>query len=784
MNKMQEKLAEKILCYVKEKEVKPLPERAIQQALKLSAAEMEVWSETLGYLLTDGKLLRTKKDMIGVPDQMNLLVGIFSASSKGFGFVIPDGVSGDDVFISPAECGGAMNGDRVVCRIHSARSFGRKGREGEIIRILERKYKNVVGTFESAGAYGFVVPDDRKLNSDLFVPERGIGFAKHGDKVIVEITKWPERGRSAEGFIIDVLGRADDPHVAMESIIFQYGIHQNFPSAVIDEAMGVPQEVPGAAKKGRRILKDIPIVTIDGEDAKDLDDAVHVHKLEDGNYLLGVYIADVSYYVRPSSELDKESYDRGTSVYLPDRVIPMLPKELSNGICSLNAGVDRLAFCCDMVIDPKGKIKSFEIYDAVIRVSQRLNYPQVTRALVEKEEATRADLREYLPMLEEMAKLSEILKQKRMGRGAIDFDFPELKVKVDEAGKTVGIYKRERNLAESIIEEFMLAANETVAKYMSDLQKPFVYRIHENPSTEKLQEFGELIRTFGYKLPDKEEIDPIDLQRVLTQVKGQAEERMISTVMLRSLRQAVYKEENSGHFGLAAQYYTHFTSPIRRYPDLMVHRLLKNQLGIKSGSASAEEQKLEYLAKATKHASEQERNAALAEREATDLKKVEYMAQFVGEEFEGFISGVTAFGLFVELENGVEGLLRISNLTDDYYQHFEKEWKLVGQRTGKQFRLGDPLKVKLVKASPEEKQIDFIIAGEDESTFNGGAQKPFFRKKFGKPSGKASSNKPIAPKKAKEPVVEKKTSVTPIDKAASKKKKSKNPFWKTLKKKK
>ena len=772
----KKKLEEKILRYLKERESRPLSEKKLKDAIRLGAEEQEFWVELIDCLLKEGKLIRTRSNLLGVPEQMNLVAGRLSASAKGFGFVIPDDEVGNDVFIPPADLGGAMDGDRVICRVNRSSSFRRKGREGEIIRILERVHTHVVGTFSIAGAYGFVTPDEKKLGLDIFVPEKGVGFAAHGDKVILEIIRWPEKGRSAEGVIIDVLGRADDPKVAMESIIFQYGIAQNFSAAVLDEAEQVPQEVPEQAKKGRHDLRHQPIVTIDGEDARDLDDGVYVEKIGNGEYLLGVHIADVSYYVRPGSELDKESYERGTSVYFPDRVIPMLPKEISNGICSLNAGVDRLAFSCEMVIDKKGKVKSFEIFPALIRVARRLSYTQVRRALVDSEEAIQKELADFMPMLHLMAELCEILKTKRLRRGAIDFDFPEVKVKVDEKGKAIGIVKRERNLAESIIEEFMLVANETVAQYMDERKIPFVYRVHDKPSSEKMTEFDELLHGFGHRLSGKAEIQPKDLQEILVKVKGEPEERLLSTVMLRSLKQAVYQAENYGHFGLATEYYTHFTSPIRRYPDLMVHRLLKSQLSIKAGEATKQEKSLEYLAKATKHASEQERNAAQAEREATDLKKVEYMAQFVGDEFDGFISGVTAFGIFVELENGVEGLVRISQINDDYYQYFEREWRLVGQRTGRQFRLGDSLKVRLIKAAPEERQLNFELVDDEKK------ERP-----KGRIISSAVSERPKkkSASKSQGTMQRSKTGTSaPKEKSGSgKKKKSKNPFWKTLKKK-
>ena len=739
MEKNCKQLQEKLLAYLEAKEKGPIAEEQLREKITLNEEEQSLWERAILTLLQRGSLVRTRTGLLGLPSQMNLAVGRFSASSKGFGFVIPDDVVGQDLFLSPADCNGAMNGDRVMVRIHKHPTTPGRAREGEVIRILERAHQQIVGTFEPVGAYGFVKPDDTKLGADVFVPVHEFGEAKPGDKVILALTRYPEKGRAAEGKITHVLGRADDPKVAMEAIIHQYGLKEEFPPEVTTESAGIAQTVPAAAKRNREDLRALPIVTIDGEDARDLDDGVHIETLSNGFFRLGVHIADVSYYVRTDSALDKEAYERGTSVYFPDRVIPMLPPELSNGICSLNAGVDRLAFSCEMDIDRSGTIRSYRIFPSVIRVAKRLSYRQVKLALVENDQAVQAELVDHMDNLKKMAELSQILRDCRMKRGAIDFDFPEIKVKVDSEGKAIGLEKRERSLSESIVEEFMLAANETVARFMTDKKLPFIYRVHEEPDSEKIRNFAELVHNFGYTLNTKQAIVPQVLQAILEQVKEKPEERLLSTVLLRSLRQAAYEAENKGHFGLASQNYTHFTSPIRRYPDLLVHRLLKAALGVKTAAATGKEQKEDYLEMAAKQSSDRERTATQAEREAVDLKKVEYMVPYVGEDFEGFISGVTAFGLFIELANGVEGLVHISTLSDDYYQYLEDQWKLVGRRTGREFRLGDPIKIKLVKASPRERQLDFVLA-DSELTFIGR------KKKFGGPVGVTPKFASAAPK--------------------------------------
>lgn len=580
---------------------------------------------------------------------MHLVVGRLSMTAKGFGFIIPDVRDSEeetDVFVPGADLNTAMHGDRVVARVTPAQEEGRS-REGEIIRILERANEKIVGTFESSKTFGFVTPDNTKLSQDIFVPKKAFRGAKTGSKVVVEITKWPDRRRNAEGKVIEVLGKVGDPGVDVLSVMRQYDLSETFPEDVQEAADNVEQEPSPEEYRGRRDRRDLPIVTVDGEDSKDLDDGVFARRNPDGSFFLGVYIADVSWYVRENQPLDREARERGTSVYLVDRVIPMLPKELSNGICSLNAGVDRLAMACEMQISPEGEVTSYEIVPTVIHVYRRLTYNIVNKVLVDKAEPFLSDNQDIREMLETLEALRHVLKAKRHRRGSIDFDVPEVKVKLDDKGHPVALIKREGSLAESIIEECMLIANETVARHMDTKQQPFMYRVHEQPSDEKIERLNSLLGAFGLFVHQSEtgDIKPMDVQQVLEKVKGKPEERIISTVALRSMQQARYSDMSLGHFGLAARYYTHFTSPIRRYPDLIVHRLLRETFA--TGSIPAERQaKLRtMLPEIADHASERERIAIEAERETTDMKKIEYMAQFVGEEFTGIISGVTAFGI-------------------------------------------------------------------------------------------------------------------------------------------
>ena len=737
-------LREKILEFMKKEAYKPLTSEDLAEEMELKGTELGQLWEVLEELEKNADIIKTRYDKYGVPERMNLLVGKLSASNKGYGFVIPDKLktpNETDVFIPPDAMMTAMHHDRVVVRVHCQSGQG-KSRDGEIIRIVERANPRIVGTFEASRNFGFVTPDDLRLGQDIFIPKDDKNIVKNGSKVLVEITKWPEKKRSAEGKIIEVLGSKGDTGIEILSIIKRHNLPIEFPVEVQEAAEKAPGTISEDEITGRRDLRHLPIVTIDGEDAKDLDDGVYVERLKNGNYLLGVYIADVSYYIRENTILDKEARERGTSVYLVDRVLPMLPRRLSNGICSLNAGEDRLAMSAHMEIDHQGRVIKYEIFPSVIRVKKRFTYTVVRKILVEHDEELIAENEDLMKQLENMERLCRILRERRMRRGAIDFDFPELKVKLDETGKPIEILKRIRSLAESIIEEFMLVANETVAEHMHKLNVPFVFRVHEEPDAEKMVKLNTLLHNFGQSLPlsKVDEVQPGALQKVLTRIAGRPEERIISTVMLRSLKQARYESQNIGHFGLAATYYTHFTSPIRRYPDLIVHRLIRETFSTGDISAKRREKLTAMLPEIAMHSSERERAAAEAERETVSLKTTEYMAQFIGEKFDGIINGVTAFGIFVELDNGVEGLVRVSSMEDDYYQYVEEQYALIGERTKKVYRLGDPARVILTRVSPEERNIDFVLESNGAWIERVGNRKPT----PAKTQNKTKNNKTVA----------------------------------------
>jgi ribonuclease R len=578
---------------------------------------------------------------------------------------------------------------------------------------LKRANNRVVGTFENSRYFGFVVPDEKKICGDVFIPKDEFNNAKSGQKVIAEIVKWPEKRRNAEGKVVEIIGDKDKPGTDILSIIKSHNLPEQFPEDVLRNAESISDTVTEDMLKGRRDLRNLRMVTIDGEDAKDLDDAVSIQRLPDGNYRLGVHIADVSYYVTENSPLDREALRRGTSVYLVDRVIPMLPKKLSNGICSLNPNVDRLAFTVMMDIDNRGKVKNHEIYESVININERMTYNNVRKILDEKDEELCKRYDYLIDDFRTMEELALILRKKRFARGAIDFDFDEAKIILDENGKPIEIRKYEYSIANRIIEEFMLVCNETVAEHFYWANAPFVYRIHEDPDSEKIQSFSEFLHKLGYHFKGAGNVHPRALQDLLEKVKGTKEERIISTVMLRSLQKARYSHESFGHFGLAAKFYCHFTSPIRRYPDLIIHRIMKEYLKNKVDEAREEElnEKLPVIAKSC---SERERAAEEAERETEDLKKVEFMKDKEGQVFEGIISGVTSFGMFVEMDNTIEGLVRMSSLEDDYYIFDDVRYCLIGERTRKIYRIGDSVTVQLAKADIASRQIDFILAREED----------------------------------------------------------------------
>lgn len=730
-------LKQRIIDFMRHEAYRPLSAEDLADEMELNAGEVAEFFTALAELTETASVIKTRYDKYGLPDKMNLVVGRLTIHSKGFGFLLSENPDEEDVFIAPDDLMNAMHNDRVVARLHNKRSSADRKREGEVIRIVKRANEKVVGVYEASRHFGFVIPDDKRIKHDIFIPREEIGQAKSGDRVVAAVTAWPERHKSAEGKIVEVLGKPGDKGIEVLAILKQHNLSTEFPAQVEKEANDTPTAISPDELKGRRDLRHLPIVTIDGEDAKDLDDAVYVERQKNGNYRLGVHIADVSYYVRENMALDLEARSRGTSVYLVDRVLPMLPPRLSNGICSLNAGEDRLALSCEMEIDHQGRVVNYDIYQSVIHVKHRLTYTAVRKILAEQDEALIAQYRDQVSHMQEMERLCLILRNRRMRRGAIDFDFPEVKVKLDETGKPVEIVKRVRTIAESIIEEFMLAANETVAEHMFHLDVPFVYRVHEEPETEKMVKLSNLLNNFGQRLGRLENVQPGVLQKVLSTIAGQPEERIISTVMLRSLKQARYEASNLGHFGLAASFYTHFTSPIRRYPDLIVHRLLREM--IEGGISGQRRDRLrESLPEIAFHSSERERAAAEAERESVELKKVEYMEQFIGEEFPGIINGVTAFGIFVELENGVEGLVHVSTMDDDYYTYVEEQYMLLGERTRKIYRLGDPVSIIVTKVSHEDRNIDFRFTDETVNSRPMGEKV----KSGGKRESRRTGNKP------------------------------------------
>lgn len=702
---------DRLLHHMKDEAYKPLTVQELESAFGIEdSSTFKEFVKALVVMEEKGLVVRTRSDRYGLPEKMNLVRGRLSAHAKGFAFVITEEPGMDDIFIPPNETGNAMNGDTVLVRVSSDSSGQR--REGTVVRILERGVSQIVGTYTESKHFGFVIPDDKKFTSDIFIPkEAGMG-AVEGHKVVVKLTSFPEGRKSAEGEVVAILGHKNDPGVDILSIIHKHGLPMEFPDEVMEQANNAPDQIKESEMANRRDLRNEVIVTIDGADAKDLDDAVQVTRLENGNYQLGVHIADVTYYVTEDSPIDREAEDRATSVYLVDRVIPMIPHRLSNGICSLNPKVDRLTLSCNMEITPDGQVIDHEIYQSVIKTTERMTYFDVNRILVDKDEETRSRYDSLVPMFELMEELAAILRKKRMDRGAIDFDFKESKVLVDEDGHPTEIVLRERSVAEKLIEEFMLAANETVAEHFHWLDVPFIYRIHENPKEEKLRKFFDFITNFGYLVRGSANgVHPRALQEIIEEVQGKPEEMVISTVMLRSMQQAKYYPESLGHFGLSTEYYTHFTSPIRRYPDLIVHRLIRTYLIEGRLDQATKEKWNAVLPDIAEHSSNMERRAVEAERETDELKKAEYMEDKVGVEYDGIISSVTNFGMFVELPNTIEGLVHVSYMTDDYYRYDERHLAMIGERTGNVFRIGDEITVRVIKVNKDERSIDFEIVG-------------------------------------------------------------------------
>jgi ribonuclease R len=710
---INEERKSKIVEFMKESSYRPLKFSELAVILDVPKEDRPQLTQMLEELEQEGAIYKTNKDRYGIPERMNLVVGRLQGNERGYGFLIPDDEQMSDIFIAADNMAGAMHNDRVVARVTV--KAGERRAEGEIVRILKRAITQVVGTFENSRYFGIVVPDDRRIPGDIFIPKDETNGAKPGYKVVAEIVKWPEKRRNAEGRIVEVIGDINETGTDILSIMKAYNLKESFPEQVIRQTEAISEEISEGMMKGRRDLRGLRMVTIDGEDAKDLDDAVSIERLPNG-FRLGVHIADVSNYVTEGSALDKEALERGTSVYLVDRVIPMLPAKLSNGVCSLNAHEDRLAFTVMMDIDHRGKVMSHDIFESLINVDERMTYTDVYKLLEMQDEELAARYDFLMDDFIAMKELALILRKKRMDRGSIDFDFPEAKVILDEKGKPIDVKKYEITIANRVIEEFMLVCNETVAEHFYWADMPFVYRIHEEPESEKIAAFAEFSKNLGYPLKGITKVHPRALQDILTRVKGSREETIVSTVMLRSLAKARYSPENEGHFGLAAKYYCHFTAPIRRYPDLIIHRLMKEEL---KGSLSEkrEQELIEKLPEIARLCSARERDADEAERETTDLKKVEFMKEKVGEAFDGIISNVTSFGMFVELDNTIEGLVKVSNMDDDYYIFDQKHYCLIGEHTKKRYSIGDQIRVLLARADIPSRQLDFVII--DENRKNG-----------------------------------------------------------------
>lgn len=704
---------ELIYNYITSKEYRPIKFKEFVSLMQVPRAEKGDLREVLNALIADGKIVIDQNGKYKEAGE-GLLKGRFSGTQRGFGFVTVEGMDGD-IFIPEAATKGALHNDTVMVRLLEDQYGPRK--EGEIVEILERANGEVVGTFEKSKNFGFVIADNQKFAKDIFIPKEHTKGAVTGHKVVVKITNFGSNGKNPEGKVVEILGHINDPGVDIMSVIKANNLPTDFPEAVIRQLDKIPDEVDPKDLAGRKDLRNLQTVTIDGEDAKDLDDAITLTK-EGNRYYLGVHIADVTNYVLENSPLDKEALKRGTSVYLVDRVIPMLPHKLSNGICSLNAGVDRLALSCLMEIDEKGTVVGHEIAETVINVDRRMSYTSVKKILEDHDEAEMKEYEPLVPMFELMLELADILREKRRRRGSIDFDFPESKMVLDKFGHPIDIKPYERNKATKIIEDFMLIANETVAEDFFWQELPFLYRTHDNPDTEKIEKLGIFINNFGYTIHiSQDDVHPKELQKLLKKIDGTPEEPLISRLILRSMKQARYSTESTGHFGLSTKYYCHFTSPIRRYPDLQIHRIIKENIHGKL----AEKRIGHYnsiLPNVAQQTSMTERRADDAEREVEKLKKVEYMTQFIGEQFEGVISGVTSWGMYVELPNTCEGMIRVADMDDDYYFFDEEHYCMVGEHRKKTYKLGQRVLIEVVSTDKLTRTIDFELIkslGENET---------------------------------------------------------------------
>jgi ribonuclease R len=741
---VQEEFEEKkkmIEEFVGSKGYRSMSVKEMAMVLQVPSRDKKDFREVLDALAREGKISIDLKGKIK-PLPADVKVGKYMATQRGFGFVRVEGED-DDIFIPGSYTKSALDGDTVQVLVKKEGGEGKR-REGQVLNILERGNSVLVGTYTRSRNFGFVTPDNQKFTKDIYVAKAESKGAVTGHKVVVEITDFGDEQRKPEGRVLEILGHVNDPGVDILSVIKAYGLPEEYPDDVMKQIENIPDEVEEKEKAGRADFRDLQTVTIDGEDAKDLDDAITISK-EGNMYHLGVHIADVSQYVTEGSPLDKEALKRGTSIYLVDRVIPMIPHKLSNGICSLNQGVDRLALSCMMDINEKGEIVKHKICESVINVTRRMSYTSVHKIIEEKDEAERKEYEELIPMFELMYELADILQARREKRGSIDFDFPEAKIILDEKGKPIDVKEYERTQANRIIEEFMLAANQTVAEEYFWNELPFVYRTHETPDMEKIQNLALFIENFGYTLKIKEdEIHPKEVQKLMRSIAGKPEEGLIGRLALRSMKQARYTTECEGHFGLALKYYCHFTSPIRRYPDLQIHRIIKENI-----HGGMKDKRIDHYQKILPEVAEQtsalERRADDAEREVEKMKKAEYMEQFVGKDFEGTISGLTTWGMYVELPNTIEGMIRVADVPGDYYYYDEDLHRMVGEQTGKVYKMGEPLRIIVAGVDKLTRTIDFVLYQEDE---DGNPILPSLEKKSPKGRISAREKKAMAAKSA------------------------------------
>ena len=702
-----EEQQQKILDLMKDDDYVPMKAKELAMIMRVPKNEYGDFLEVLGNLELEMKIQKNRKNRYRLVEK-TYYDGIYRKNQKGFGFVRLENQE-DEIYISKENSLNALNGDRVLIEILEE-SNKVKSAEGKVVRILKHEKDTVVGIFQNNKSFGFVVPDDRSFGTDIFISKKNFGKARDNHKVLVKITKYPQNGKNAEGKIIEVLGNVNEAGVDMLSLIKEYNLPSTFPEEVVQEAKKFGDTIDEKDIPNRVDFRDREIFTIDGEDAKDLDDAVRVEKLDNGNYKLEVHIADVSYYVKENSLLDREALIRGTSIYMLGRVIPMLPRELSNGLCSLNEGEDRYTLSCIMEIDQKGNVVSGEVVKGIIKVTKRMSYNDV-QAILDRNETVINHYKPYIQEFKNMEELAIILKNRRMEQGYLNLDIPESKIGLDIDGKVVSVGKYETSFANEIIEQFMLSANETIAEKFYWLQAPFIYRVHEKPDIEKIQELNKFLINFGLKIKaNKDNIYPKEFAKILEETKGKEEEKVVSNLVLRTLKLARYEAENKGHFGIASKYYCHFTSPIRRYPDLFIHRVISKYLeenyDVKENWIEEHQKQAEDRAK---QSSEREKIATKVEREAEDLKKAEYMESRIGEEYEGIVSSITSFGMFVELENTIEGLIRFDDLGDEYFIYDEDRKQLIGEHSNKVYKIGDKVKIRVKKASKILRQIDFEI---------------------------------------------------------------------------